>query len=196
MEKYDEWSEHESLTGYLTGQITPAQEHALNGRLFDIAQSYFRNPSEFELDYEVTYDALQKQLGEKTGAFNRLFNFAESSIAVKDGPFRLLRSMEEIHHFAKNNDTKQVNAISYYTCIYFIMSRIAVKNKLPRKKVNKVFCFDLDLSICPFDKYFDIVFEIAPFLYRDTQFFKNYASDIYSILHYYCSEALLCARGE
>lgn len=177
------------LEGYLTDQITSDQEYDINNRLFIIAQSYFDDPRTFGFTYGVIYEGLQKQLSATTTVFDRLFNFAGSAITVKKGPFRLLHSLEDIHRAVRANNPG-ISEFSYYTSTYFILSHIAVKNKIDRKKLDKISTFEIDMNQCSCKRYFDIILTVSPFLHRKASFFKHYASDIYSTLHHYCSNVL------
>ena len=177
------------LEGYFTNRITSEQEYTVNNKLFLTAQAYYENPRIFGVTYGVIYEGLQHELSKHTTVFDHLFNFAESSLTVKNAPFRLLHSLEDIQHAVRANNP-DIDEFSYYTCMYFIMTFIAAKNRVQLKSIDKVTSFDIDMKHCKCRKYFDILLLLMPQLHRKSSFFKTYASDIYSALHYYCSVTL------
>lgn len=177
------------LEGYFTNQITSEQEYTINNKLFLTAQAYYSNTRVFGLTYGVIYEGLQQQLSKHTTVFDHLFNFAESSLTAKNAHFRLLHSLEDIQHAVRSNNP-DIDEFSYYTCAYFIMSFIAARNSVPLKNIDKVSSFDIDVKHCKCRRYFDILLLIMPQLHKKSPFFKIYASDIYSTLHYYCSNTL------
>lgn len=159
--------------------------------LFQVGNSYYHNSERYEQPYMILYDLLRYDpFSDEINAFMLLFRLTDSDLNLKKRAFSMLNALEVIHRAAGFSVDNSIIQQSYYHLMLFILFRVAVTHRIPLMKPAKINTLDIDLNKCSVREYFDIVFKAAPRLNDNAPFLRNYASNIFSALYYYCEKAV------